>query len=552
MDKIKFFALGGLDEDGKNMTVIEVNDDIFLINCGLKYPDNEQLGVEFVIPDFSYLVQNKQRVKAIFITHGHDDVMGALPFLLEEINVPVYASAFTALMIEDNLKKSKIKNAKINIIKRFDEIKINHRSVRTFGMTHSIPDAFGVAIATDQGYIVHPGEFVIDFDMKIPSFGCDITEFADIGKKGVFLMTAESVGADRPGFTSPRHRITQSIEPQFESTEQRIIVTMYEQNIYRLIELIEIANKFHRKIYFLNPMQRTMLRQLETLNYYHIPAGLEITESTFNNALENIVVVVSATGPDVFRQMHRISIGEDDRIELRDTDTVIVASPIVPGTEKDASAMENELYKENVAVITLDRRQVLSMHASMEDLKMILSLFKPKYYIPIKGEYRQLVANANIALNAGYKANQILVLDNGQIATFDDGRLKTTADVLSLEDVNIDGNDHLDTQGLVLKDRQTLSTDGAIIIGIVINHKTKEVLGGPDVQSRGVIYLKDADHIVKEIGTIIESTINDAVKANKYDNMTARMDAKDRISKFVLKETGKRPMVLPVIIEINS
>lgn len=551
MDQFKIVALGGLDEDGKNMTVFEVNEEIVLVNCGLKYPENEQLGIEIVIPDFTYLVKNKQKVKGIFITHGHDDVMGALPYLIKQVNVPIYATPFTAVLIEDMMKKQHIKDYVIHRIKRFGEVKAGSLSVRTFGMTHSIPDAIGVAINTPNGYVVHPGEFVIDFDMKIPSFSCDITEFAEIGKKGVFLMTAESVGCERAGFTSPRHRITNHIEPIFENSDSRIFVTMYEQNIYRLIEVIELANKYNRKIYFFNKSQRENMRQLEALKYYHMPAGLEISDSQFTNDLENVVVVVAASGPNVFRQMNRIAMGEESTIELRPEDQVIVASPVVPGTEKDAGTMENELYKDNVSVLTLDRKEVLSMHASREDLKMISSLFKPKYYVPIKGEYRQMVENANLALEGGMSAANIVVLDNGQIATFENGRLKTTADLITLEDVNIDGNAHLDTQGLVLRDRQTLSTDGVIIIGIVINHKTKEVIGGPDVQSRGVIYLKDADHIVKEIGKIIESTIHDAVKANTYENMSARMDAKDRVSKFVLKETGKRPMVLPVIIEIN-
>ncbi len=250
------------------------------------------------------------------------------------------------------LKREKIKDYEIHRIKRFGSFKVGNNTVRTFGMTHSIPDAIGVAIESSHGYIVHPSEFVIDFDMKIPSFSCDITEFAEIGKKGVFLMTAESVGSDRKGFTSPRHRITEEIEPIFESTDDRIFVTMYEQNIYRLIEVVELANKFKRKVYFYNKKQREIMRQLEELRYYNMPAGLEISDNQFSNEMENIVIVVSDTGPSTFRKMNRITMGEDERIELRVSDQVIVASPVVPGTEKDAGMMENELYKENVTVKT--------------------------------------------------------------------------------------------------------------------------------------------------------------------------------------------------------
>ena len=236
---------------------------------------------------------------------------------------------------------------------------------------------------------------------------------------------------------------------------------------------------------------------------------------------------------------------------LDSDDTVIIASPIVPGTEKEASMMENELYKEDVNVITLDRRKVISMHASIEDIKMLVYLLKPKYFIPIHGEYRHLVNNATIALDLGYYADKIVVLDNGQIATFENAKLANTANIIKLDEILIDGNAHLDSSGLILKDREMLYTDGVIVIGIVLNFNTKEVIGGPDVQSRGVIYLKDADYIVKEIGGILENTIASMVENKRYENMSARNEAKDKITKYVLKETGKRPMILPVIVEIN-
>ncbi len=551
MNQVKILALGGLDEDGKNCMVIEINQQIIVIEAGLKYPDIDQLGIESIIPDFTYLIENKDRIAGIFITHGHDDVMSALPYLLKNTQIPVYTTPLTALMIEDQLKAQNITGIKVHRIKRFGQTILNGIKVKTFGMTHSIADGYGIAIETPEGYIVYTSEFIIDFDIKTESFTCDITEFADMGKKGVLALMTESVSADREGFTSPRHRITNEIESTFEKEGGRIIVMLYEQNLYRLIEVIELANKYDRKIVFYNDSQRQYLKHVEKMGYYKIPVGLEVVKEKYNNKMDNVLVIVSASGPNVFRTMHKIAMNEDSMIELNPEDTVIIASPVVPGTEREASTMENEIYKEGCKVLSLDHRKVLSMHGSIEDIKMLINLFKPKYYIPIKGQYRHLVNNANIALNMGYNAGKIVVLDNGQVAQFDDGILKQTSTLLKLEEVMIDGNTHLDSSGMVLKDRETLATDGALVVGVVVNFKTKEVIGGPDVQSRGVIYLKDADYIVKEVGNILERTIVDMVKDGRYENMAARMEAKDKITRYILKETGKRPMILPAIVELN-
>ena len=552
MDQVRLFALGGLDEDGKNMYVVEVGESIFVIEAGLKYPESsDQLGIEMIIPDFQYLIENQKRIQGIFISHAHDDVMAALPNLLKHIKAPVYATPLTALLIEEMLKKEGVRDVRVHRIKRNGSFKLGKTTIRTFGMTQSIVDGCGFAIDTPQGAVVYTSEFIVDYDISNEAFSCSITALAEIGKRGVLALLTESVGADREGHSAPHHRITEIVEPTFETAPGRILITTYHQNLYRIIEIIELANKYNRKVVFYDDELRAMLKAVEKMGYYRMPVGLEIAKNKFHNDLKEVVIIVSGSGDQVFKRMHKVALGEDSLLKLAEEDTVIIASPIVPGTELEATNMENELYKEGVRVRTLDRRKVYSMHASCEDLKLMLYLFKPRYYMPIKGEYRQLVSNANIALNMGFHADKILVLDNGQIAKFEDGVLKSTADQLTLEDVMIDGNENLDVSGMVLRDREILSTDGAIIIGIVVNHRTKEVIGGPDVQSRGVIYLKDADHIVKEIGSIMERTIEEAVREKRYENASARMEAKERIVKYVLKETGKRPMILPAIVEIN-
>ncbi|NLH64158.1 MAG: ribonuclease J [Erysipelotrichaceae bacterium] len=553
MSKVRIFALGGLDEDGKNMYVVENGNDIFVMECGLKYPDGEQLGIEMIIPNFEYLAEHRDMIKGVFITHGHDDVMAALPNLLKEIpEVPVYMAPLTAMIFERRAKKQGLRDINIHRIRRNSTFTIGKTEIRTFGTTQSIADGFGLALKTDDGYVVYTSEFIVDYDTMNEAFKFDITNITDLGNAGVLALMCESVGSTREGHSAPNHRITAQIDQYFEDAEGRIFVTVYNQNIYRVIELIELANKYNRKVMIYDEELRNVLNDMAKLGYYHIPAGLEIPASSFLNEMENVLVIVAGTGSTIFRKVHKIAIKEDELIELRSSDTVIIASPAVPGTERDEASMEDDLYREAGRVISVDAKRAFSMHASIEDIKMMIYLLKPKYYMPVKGEYRQLIANANIALDMGYTADKIIVMDNGQIASFNNGKLEKNFDSMEAEDVMVDGNENLDSSGMVLKDREILSTDGAIIVGVVMNHATKEIIGGPDVQSRGVIYLKDADYIVTQIGELMESTINDAVKAKRYENMGCRAEARDKISRYVLHETGKRPMILPAIVEINT
>lgn len=549
MEKIRLMALGGLDEDGKNMYCIEINDDIFVVDAGLKYPDNQQLGVNYIIPDFSYLIENKDRVKAIFITHGHDDVMMAISHVLKEADFDVYATALTARIIEDEFPKNSKKRVKV--IRRNEKLNINGHIIHTFPVMMSIADGIGLIFETEQGSIVYTSEFIIDYDMNFDAFAMDLNTIIRIGEHNVLCLMSESVGANKPGYTAPNHKISDHIETYIENLNTRVIITLYKQNLYRIIEVLELAKKYKRKVFFHNPDHLKLLKHVEDLGYYKIPLNTIITSKEFNNDLDNVICVVSGSGKKVFRKLNNICIGEDKILSLRKDDLVIIASPVVPGTEKEASNMENDLYKADVKVIKLNKGQLLSMHASKEDLKTMLYMVKPKYYLPVKGQYSDLVNNADVAVEMGYTPDKIIILDNGQFATFENQKLYSTRDQLELNEILIDGSDGTDVSGMVLKDRETLSTDGAIVAGIVLDFKTKALIGGPDVQSRGVIYLKDAENLLNEIGNILVNTVKEEVEADCYNNMTARVEARDRIAAYVLKHTGKRPMILPAIVEVN-
>jgi len=552
MEKIRLVALGGLDEDGKNMYCLEIDNDIFVIEAGLKYPnESDKLGVEYIIPDFSYLVKNKDRVKGIFISHAHDDVMQALGHLLEEVDAEVYATQLTARLLQYEFKEI-FKKKRINILKRKDKVNVAGHNVYTFPVLQSIADGVGFAFETDSGLVVYSSEFIVDYDFSNQAFSMDVSTVTEIGKKDVLLLMSESTGAHREGYTAPRHRIYNHIEPYIENLDNRLIITLYRQNLYRIIEILELCKKNKKKIFFYDDDLVKLLKQVADLGYYRFPESLLVNKRDFNNDLKEVVCIVSGSGYNVFKLVNKIAIGEDSIITLNEDDTVVIASPIVPGTEKVASNMENDLYKANVKVIKMKAKELLSMHASTEDLKMMLYLIKPKYYVPVKGQYSSLIANADIAVEMGYTPDKIIVLDNGQFADFQNGKLVSTRDTIELNELLIDGSNKTDVAGMVLKDRETLSTDGAIVIGVVLDFKTKELIGGPDIQSRGVIYLKDAEDILTSIGQILIDTIKEAVEEDRYDNMHVRMEAKERINKFVLKETGKRPMILPAIVEINA
>ena len=552
MDKIRICALGGLDENGKNMLMVEVNSEIILIECGIKFPDSDQLGVEFIIPDFTYLIENKHRIKGVFVTHGHDDISRALPYLIKQINVPIYTGAMSANVLRDLLKAEGLTNFYINKIKRTDNIRVGNIKVRTFAMSHAYPDNFGIAISTSHGYIVYTGEFIIDYDMREPEYQFDINELSEIGKEGVLCLLNESLGAEKEGHTSPFHRISSKLFPIFESSEHRILISCYAQSLFRMREILDLAIRFKKKVYFHGEEASYFLKHMEDLNYYKFPKELVVSERNFDDMQDDIIVLISGRGKNLFRSLQKIAMHEDEKVHFRTTDTIIIASAVVSGTEIEANSMENEVYKEGGQIYSFNSKQIYSLHPSSEDLKMMLYLFKPKYYLPVKGEYRHLIVNANLASKMGYRPDQIIILDNGQFASFENGVLKSVAEHIELEDMMIDGKDNLDVTGVVLKDREILSNEGGMVIGVSVDYKTKKIIGGVDVQTRGLIYLKDADYIIKEIMKITEDTINENVANKVYENIETRIDVKDKVTRYLLKETGKRPMVLPVIIEINQ
>ena len=552
MNNIRIFALGGLDEYGKNMYCIEIGKKLFVVNCGIKRPEDNQFGVEYIVNDFSYVIENKDRLSGIIITHFHDDMMDGLPYLLKELEADIYAPNLCTIFIKEELKKMRKSHLRVKILPRYGKTMIDGIELTSFGLTHSTPDAIGISLKTDQGHIVIAEQFVVDFDMRDNAYECDIAAIADIGKEGVLCCLIESSYADKEGFTSPRHKISNIIRPIIEDASGRVFFTLYEQNFFRMREIIAVAAEYKKKIFFFDEQMRALINLFAANDYYKMPEKMMITEKQFSNEIDDCIIVVSGDGANVFNVMNKIAINEERSIELRTTDTVVIASPMVPRTEKEANLMENELYKDNVNIFKLDPKQVLALHPASEDIKMILSLLKPKYVLPVMGDYRNFVAAVQFSLINRIYSDKIIILDNGQIAYFADERLISTSNyVEKIGEIMIGTQDNRDITSQVLRDRTTLSTDGVIIVGVAINYNTKEIIGGPDVQSRGVIYVKDSEYLIKNIGKIVVDVISEKVDNGTYENLEAKVELRNRIERYVLRETGKRPMIIPAIIEIN-
>ena len=559
---VKLTPIGGQAENGKSMYCLEIDDQWFIIDAGYRFPEVDKLGVDVIIPNFDYLKENKDKIKAIFITHGHDDVMGALPYLLQEVNVPIYTTDLTADLIDQLLQrymrhshvsyKYKIKRVNMNAT-----IKVAGVTVEFFPITHSIPGSVGLAFLTPNGYVVYSSEFIIDFGAP-ERFRCNIQKMMEIGKKGVLALLCESSYSKNDGYTSPKHKLTDKIESIFEDATGRIIISSYAQNAFRTQEIAQLAKKYNRKICFygrdkydntntIMRIARHTKRPILDIHPSYIADSKAISDK---KNMDKLVVLLSGSPRRIYHDILDIIDGGDEKLKLQESDTFIVASPVLPGTEKIANRAINELYKTDTQIHVLKNKELQSMHASEEDIKVLIQILNPKYFIPIKGEYQHFVAVSDVAKKMSIKNDYIIIVDNGEIITFNDGKLQDYRDSITIEDVMIDGLGIGDVGVKVIDDRNQLQNDGVVIIGMTIDGKTKEIVANTDVQTRGFIYLKDSENIVRAIIEMAEKELEAYKKDDNGDIRDVRQTIKDKANRYIIKETGKRPVILPVIIEL--
>lgn len=548
MSKIKIFALGGLNEDGKNMYVVDVDNDIFIFDAGLKYADDKMLGVDYIIPNYDYIKKNRKKIKGIFITHGHYDNMGALTEILKEVpDLPIYGTSFTMEIVKEDLLADNLSIKNLNVIKPHRKINFGKNSVFPISLTHMVPENVGYVLYTPDGAIFYTGNFVFDSTM-LGAYKTDIGKLAYVGKQGVLCLLSESLYADRQGFTSPHHRTSKAISEVLNMAEGRILYNIYQAQLYRIQELFNEIKSTKRNVVIMGKGLESMILKAIDKHYIDFDKRRICPINHVND--DKIVVIVSDEREKPFSNLKRIVRGYDKFIKVTPEDTVIFASPIDDGMERTATKLLDGLAKIGANVIELSKRKYLSHHASSEDLMLMIDLMQPKYYMPVIGEYRQQVANANVAKEVGMDDDHILLRLNGEVAYFENGELVDDGKKVPVDDILIDGLAAGDVGELVLKDRELLSDSGIVIITATLDKQTKEILAGPEILTRGFIFVKNNINLIKDAEKIAIDVIHENTKSNYVDFAKVKLGIRDKVGKYFYEQTECKPMILIVIGEV--
>ena len=550
MSKIKIFALGGLNENGKNMYVIDVDKDIFVFDAGLKYDNDINLGVDYIIPNFDYLIKNKDRVKGIFLTHGHEGNMGAAPDIIESMpDIPVYGTKLTLEIVKNDLSKETLEKANLKEIRPHSKIEFGKNTLFPISVTHSIPDAVCYVLYTENGAIVYTGDFVFDSTMQ-GAYKTDIGKLAYVGKQGVLCLLCESFYADREGHTSPNNRTSKFIKEVLHKNENRIICTIFPGHFQRIQEIFDEVSKTHRKVVIMGKsLQETINRAIDE---GYITCNKEIIGSLTDLEAKDTIIMISDEKEKPFANLERIIKGYDKFIKIKDTDTIFITEPSYPGIEKRTAIIMDDIAMLGANAVSLSSKKHLLHHASKEDLMLMINLMNPKYYFPVKGEYRQQYANADIAYETGIPKENILLKLNGDVVTFDKGKLVDSPEHIDVDEILIDGKSQGDIGNLVLKDREMLGENGIVIISCTLDKNTKEVVGGPEILTRGFIYVKESQDLLEETKKVSREVIESSIEINskRVDYTKIKNEVRDVLGKFFYKETESKPMIITVIQEV--
>ncbi len=551
MSKIKIFSLGGLNENGKNMYVVEVNKNIYVFDAGLKYDNEKNLGIDYIIPNFDYLIKNRKRIKGIFLSHGHEGNIGAVPDIINYIpEVPIYGAKLTLEILKLDLNANQRKKINLHEIKAHTKLDFKEESMFTIAMTHSIPDALCYVLYTKDGAIVYTGDFTFDHAMT-GLYKTDIGKLAYVGKQGVLCLLAESMYAYRSGYTSPNNRVQDFIRNVLAKNPDRIIATVFPAHFYRIQEIFDEVSKTHRKIVIMGKSLQTIINYAIKNHYLTIDSRVIGDLSNLND--KDVVVLISDEKEKPFANLERILKGFDKYIKLKKTDTIFITEPSYVGIEKRLTGIMDEIAMMGMNAISLSSKKHLLHHASSEDLKLLINIMQPKYYFPVKGEYKDQYANAEVAEEMKINKDHILLKQNGDVVLFVNGKLKPTSEHIETDEILIDGNTSGDIGDLVLKDREMLGENGIVIISCTLDKDTKTILAGPEVLTRGFIYVKENLDLISEIKKvakeIIESNIEYGTK--KVDYSKIKNDVRETLGKYFYKMTESKPMIITVIQEVQ-
>ncbi len=549
---LRLTPLGGLGEIGKNITLYEYGDDMFLVDCGMSFPDEEMPGIDIVIPDFTHVKNNIDKIKGLVVTHGHEDHIGAIPYLLKDCNIPVYGTALTIGLIEGKLREHKlIDSAKLNVVKPGDKVKFGEFSVEFIHVNHSIPDAVALAIETPQGTVVQTGDFKID-TTPIDGEVIDLARFAELGKKGVLALLSDSTNAERPGFTPSESIVGESFSNLFKKAKNdRIIVATFSSNIHRVQQIIDEAVRCGRKVAVSGRSMTNVVQVASELGYLTVPDGVLIDIDMIKRyEPSQLVLITTGSQGETMSALHRMAFGDHRKVSVGPGDFIIISATPIPGNEKLVTKVINELLKLGAEVVYEKMYDVhVSGHACQEELKLILNLVNPKFFIPVHGEQKHLAKHAQLAEAVGVKHENILISANGRVIELTERSMKSV-ETAQAGSVLVDGFGVGDVGNVVLRDRKHLAEDGIIVVAVSVDSVTREVIAGPEVISRGFVYVKEAEELMDETREVACDVLEKCYITNVRDWNTVKSRIRDGLSRYVYERTGRSPMILPVILEI--
>ena len=549
VSNLKIIPLGGLEQIGMNITAFEYEDSIIVVDCGLSFPADDMLGIDLVIPDISYLLENKDKVKGFVFTHGHEDHIGALPYILKQMNVPLYATRLTMGLIENKLKEHNLANqVKRKVVKFGQSINLGCFRIEFIKTNHSIVDAAALAIYSPAGVVVHTGDFKVDYT---PIFGdaIDLQRFAEIGKKGVLALMCDSTNAERPGFTASESTLTKTFDKLFvEHKNSRIIIATFASNVDRVQQIINSAYKFDRKVVVEGRSMVNIIETASELDILNIPENTLITtEQLKDYPEEKTVIITTGSQGESMAALSRMASNTHRKISIGPKDTIIFSSSPIPGNEKAVTKVINELSRKGAEVIFQDVH--VSGHACQEEIKLIYSLVKPKYAIPVHGEYKHLKAQAKVAMSLGIEKENVFILSTGDVLEMNEDSAKVTGKV-TVGDILVDGLGVGDVGNIVLRDRQHLAEDGIMIVVMALEASSGYLAAGPDIVSRGFVYVRESDELMEEASGILYNRVNEYLDRGVTDWGKLKMGIRDCLSDYVWKKTKRRPMILPIILEV--
>lgn len=549
---VRFISLGGLNEIGKNLYVYECSNDMFIVDCGLAFPDEEMPGVDLVVPDFTYLEKNRDKFRGIVITHGHEDHIGALPYLLKKVNVPIYGTRLTLGLVEGKLKEhGLLSQASLNVVEPRQNVKMGCMSVEFIRVNHSIPDACALAIHTPAGVIVHTGDFKVDYT-PIEGGIIDLARFGELGNRGVLALMSESTNVERPGYTKSERSVGESFKNLFNSAEgKRIIIATFSSNIHRIQQIIDEAVKHGRRVAVSGRSMTNVIAKAVELNYIKVPDGTLIDIEDVNK-YDPAQLVIATTGSqgEPLSALSRMSSGDHRQVTITPNDFIIISATPIPGNEKLVTKVVNELMKQGAEVIYESMYEVhVSGHACQEELKMMISLTKPKFFVPIHGEYKHMKKHAKLAMGMGIPEENIFVSDLGLVLETDGVDMKFTGSVPSGK-VMVDGFGVGDVGSVVLRDRKHLAEDGMMVIVATIERESGRVLAGPDIVSRGFVYVRESEELLDEAKQLMKQVMQNCCDRNirEWGNIKSAM--RDALSEYIYSKTKRSPMILPIIMEV--